>query len=393
MKFLLLILLGLQAQAFEIPGLELVYTYPVETSLVNPDLRNTADVWIEMINGAKKTIDFEEQYVSSKPGELLEPVIAALEKAANRGVKIRFLIEERMLRASYTDTIQRLAKIRGLQVRTLNFGKLGTDGIIHAKYFVVDGREAFLGSANFDWRSLKHVRETGLKITDRGIAKQLAEIFQFDWKAWERLERKQKVALARGGAKIPATAAYLVASPKALLPPGIPDSEAELVRLLGVAKREVRIELMDYAPLQNDHVTYYPTIDNALRAAAARGVRVKLLVSHWNQTSPEIHYLQSLSLVPNVIVKIATIPMAAEGKIPFGRVNHAKFMTIDGEIAWLGTSNWSGGYLDKVRNVEVVMYNEAMAKRLAAFHDQLWESPYGATIDPLKNYPAPNKGE
>jgi hypothetical protein len=140
-------------------------------------------------------------------------------------------------------------------------------------------------------------------------------------------------------------------------------------------------------------VTYYAAIDNAVRAAAARGVKVRLIVSHWNQTDPEIHYLQSLALVPNVSVKIATIPMAAEGKIPFGRVNHAKFMAIDDSIAWLGTSNWAGGYLDKLRNVEIVMKSEAMAKRLAALHDQLWESPYGATIDPLKVYPAPNKGE
>jgi hypothetical protein len=31
-----------------------------------------------------------------------------------------------------------------------------TQGVLHAKYFVVDGREAYLGSQNFDWRALAH---------------------------------------------------------------------------------------------------------------------------------------------------------------------------------------------------------------------------------------------
>ena len=82
-----------------------------------------------------------------------------------------------------------------------------------------------------------------------------------------------------------------------------------------------------------------------------------------------------------------------EGAIPFARVNHSKIMAIDGKVAWVGTSNWSGGSLDKLRNLEVVVKNEKLAQRLTKLHEQLWSSQYSAKIDPGKEYPAkPDRG-
>ncbi|WP_284950996.1 hypothetical protein, partial [Cutibacterium avidum] len=42
---------------------------------------------------------------------------------------------------------------------------------------------------------------------------------------------------------------YLAASPRAYNPAGVIDSQAELPRLLAGAKRRVRVQVMDYAPL------------------------------------------------------------------------------------------------------------------------------------------------
>ncbi|VTP60228.1 nuclease NucT [Serratia rubidaea] len=105
-------------------------------------------------------------------------------------------------------------------------------------------------------------------------------------------------------------------------------------------------------------------IDNALRSAAARGVQVELMVADWNTKKPEIDYLKSLALLPNVQLKVVTIPVADGGFIPYARVIHSKIMTIDERLAWVGTSNWSGGYLDNSRNLELVLNNEALAARL-----------------------------
>jgi phosphatidylserine/phosphatidylglycerophosphate/cardiolipin synthase-like enzyme len=393
--FLLLFAAALPAfAAFEVPGFELVTTIPVDTALPNPDLRETEAVWCEMIDGAQKTLDFEEQYASSKPGEPLEHVIERMEAAGKRGVKIRFLLDKKMLRATYPETVERLKKIPGLDFRLIDFSQLVNDSIVHAKYFVVDGKQAFVGSQNFDWRSLKHVHESGLLVSEAAIAAKIQSVFNQDWKAAGLLAAGKKAPPLnlKTPPAAPGERAYLVASPAAYNPKGVPDSEAELVRLIGRAEKEIRIQLLDYSPSYRDH-SYYAPIDLALRAAAARKVKVKLMVSHWNQVKPEIDYIKSLAVLPGIEVKIVTLPHAKEGFIPFARVNHSKIMEIDGKIAWVGTSNWSGGYLDRVRNLELVVQDAKLATRLEALHEQLWSSPYAANVEILKDYPPPEKGE
>lgn len=374
------LLFAAAAFAFEVPGFELVYTAPAETAMLQPDLRGTTEVWVEMIGRAKRTIDFEQMSVNSKPGEKLETVIEALEAAAARGVKIRFLLEEKMLRPADADTVARLSKIKNLELRVQPFSKISPGGLGAANFFVVDGKEAFLGSQHFDWRSLQHSQETGLRITDTRIAGGLQGIF---WRDWAGKGGGSASKLAGKGR------AFLVASPST---PGIPSAEAELVRLIESAKKEIRVQLLSYAPLGFDG-RYYGVIDQALRAASARGVRIMLLVSHWNQAKPAIDHLKSLSLIPGVAVSIVTVPMAKGGKIPFARVIHSSYMVVDDSIAWLGTSDWRGGYFQNFRGVEVVVKDEALARRLATMHQQLWISPYGASLDILKEYPEPNRGD
>jgi phosphatidylserine/phosphatidylglycerophosphate/cardiolipin synthase-like enzyme len=133
-------------------------------------------------------------------------------------------------------------------------------------------------------------------------------------------------------------------------------------------------------------------IDNAVRAAAARGGSGKLMVSHWNLEKPGVDYLKSLAMLPNVQVRIVTLPQASTGFIPFARVIHSKTMSIDGQVAWVGTSNWGGGYLDNSRNLEVILRNEKMAQRLAQQHEHTWTSAYAQPLDINKDYPTPNKG-
>jgi len=398
MKLFCVFLLFLSAPAFaqfEVNGIELVYTAPVETTLAAPDLRGPQEVWVEMIDSAKRTLDFGEMYAVSKAGEPLEKVIEAMERAGERGVKIRFMLETKMLRASDSATIERLKKIKGIDFKLYEFAKLGTDGIVHAKYFVVDGALAYVGSQNFDWRSFKHIHETGFRVSNAKIAKQVSEIFEQDWKFAAQIESKQEIASFKynhNDAVVSGKeAAYLVAGPPNILPKGVIPSEKEIVRLMGSAKTEIRAQVLDYSTSHRDK-SPYQTIDKALRAAAARGVRVKLMVSHWSTEKFAIDSLKSLAQVPNVEVRVVTIPRAKEGKIPFARVNHSKIMTIDDEIAWVGTSNWSGGYLDKLRNLEIVMKNPTMAKRVAQLHEQLWASEYAAPVDQAKTYGKPDKG-
>lgn len=381
---------------FAIPGFELVHTVPVETALATPDLREPVRVWRELFDGAKREIAIAQFYVAGQDGEPLDEVITRLEAAAARGVKIRFLMEDKGQKLSVPATLERLKKIPGIEFRLLDYNKLSGNGIIHAKYLIVDREQAFVGSQNFDWRALKHIHETGLRVSEPTMVAKIQAIFEQDWQAQ---------ALVAAGKPVPslpqpaadsfdiAQKAFLLSSPKAWNPPGVGDSEEVLPRLLAQAKQEVRVQVMDYAPLSYapGRRPFYAVIDNALRAAVQRGVKVKLMVSNWNTEEPAIDHLKSLAMLPGIEIRIVTIPQASNGFVPFARVIHTKTMVIDGELAWVGTSNWSGGYFDKSRNLEIVLRDKAMADRVAALHEQTWSSSYAAPIDVMKHYPKPAK--
>jgi len=390
------LLLSPLAQAdFSIPGFELVHTVPVDTVLGTADLRQPGPVWIELFDGAKQRIDIGQFYAADHPGSVMDKVIEHLEAAGKRGVKIRFLLEEKGLKLSDAATLERLRAVPNLTFRVLPFGQL-SGGIIHAKYMVVDGKQAFVGSQNFDWRSLEHIHETGLRISDATVVGQVQAIFDQDWQAQQALAENRPVPLPATGQEPARTGNYLVASPHRYNPPGVGDSQLELPRLLGEAKKEVRVQLLDYAPLSygpDRTRPYYAVIDNAVRAAAARGVSIKLMVSNWNTDPLELPYLKSLAVLPNVQIRIVTLPEAKQGFIPYARVIHSKAMEIDGQVAWVGTSNWLGGYLDNSRNLEVVMRSDAMAKRLGELHEQLWDGPYSRALGVADEYPAPHPGQ
>ncbi|CAI1783680.1 phospholipase D-like domain-containing protein [Serratia proteamaculans] len=391
----LLMLSQSAAARFDIPGYELVYTAPVETALQADDLRNTAEVWQQMFDAAKTRIDLGQFYVANQQGSLLDGVLQHLKAAGERGVKIRFLMEEKGIRISTPETLEQLKAIPNLELRIIPYQRL-SGGILHAKYLLVDGELAFVGSQNFDWRALAHIHETGLRISDAGVVGQIQAIFEQDWQAQALLTADKPVPQLPYQPKTETPQGnYLVASPRAYNPAGVIDSQVELPRLLATAKQRVRVQVMDYAPLSYgpEHSRpYYAVIDNALRSAAARGVKIELMVANWNTKKPDIAWLKSLAVVPNVQVKIVTIPPASSGFIPFARVIHSKMMTIDGETAWIGTSNWTGGYLDNSRNLELVLHSPAMSQRVDKLYSQLWDSVYAEPIKLDYDYPAPKPG-
>lgn len=372
--------------AFTVPGYELVYSYPAETTLAETDLRQAQDVWPEMFDRSKKTIDVEQFYITPSTGEPLEASLQALERAAARGVKIRFLLEKKFEKNSL-DGIARLKAIPGLELRILEWSKVQGSGIIHAKFFIVDSTQAYVGSQNFDWRSLKHIHEMGLAVTDGPVVKQVQSVFDHDW---ARADEKSDLKLSE--AKSPEAdrsgRAYLVASPWRHNPVGVGDSESELVRVIGEAQDEILVQNMEYLPLTYARPPrFYPVIDTALRAAAVRGVKIKLLVSHWTAEEPGIKHLQSLAVLPGVEARVISIPQAKGGPIPFARVTHSKYMVVDGKTLWLGTSNWRGGYFDDSRNLEVIVKDPALAARAAAVQKHLWDSPYAVPLqEPSKPY-------
>ena len=376
------------------PDLVLVESSPVETPLDHADIPDAHGVWPEMVNGATKTVDVAQFYVSNAPGSRLEPVIQALEAAADRGVKVRVLAEEKFYK-QYPETLERLAKRPGIQMRRLDTAALLGSGVLHAKYFVVDGREAYLGSQNFDWRALEHIQELGLRIRVPEVVRSLTDIFELDWAlasggtvpvpSPDKQVGGPFLARVEGGT-VRVTPAH---SPQGYLPdPGMWDLP-KLVALIDGAKRSVRVQLLTYRAKGRDGSTF-SELEDALKRAAARGVKVELLLADWGKRKGTIEGLQELQAPPGLTVKLVTIPQWSGGFIPFARVVHAKYMVVDGERAWLGTSNWERDYFTKSRNVGLVVEGEAFARQLERFFADTWTSPYAAEVDQKATYTAPN---
>jgi phosphatidylserine/phosphatidylglycerophosphate/cardiolipin synthase-like enzyme len=358
------------------PGFELVETAPIETVLDHRDIPDAADVWLAMIEGARRSVDLAEFYASNHQPSRLEPVIAAIEAAIARGVRVRFLAEHGFV-ATYPETLDRLARA-GATVREIDLrGVAGAGGILHAKYFIVDERDAFFGSQNFDWRALEHNYELGARVRDPAVVGGLAAIFAADWaRAGGEPAPAIRVPAARGPIE-------LVASPPACNPPGIAWDLPRIVSLIDAATATITVEALSY------HAGEWDELEAPLVGAAQRGVEVQLLFADWTKRPKTITGLQRLARLPHLAVRLTTIPPWSGGFVPFARVTHAKALVVDGKRAWLGTSNWEKEYFYGSRNVGVIIEDAALAGQLAGFFATLWQSPYAIAVDPDAHYTPP----
>ena len=392
-------------------AIQLVETAPLETSLGSDDLPETWEVWIDMLEHATQTVELMHFYASSREDSRLEQVIEALFAATDRGVRVRFLLDERF-REQYPETMDRLADQPGITLRRVDFDQVqGADGqprsgVLHAKAMVVDAEDVYIGSANFDWRSLAHIQELGIRARSPELAGVVLACFEADWQVATHGELKE------GGPPTPrrsfgGTAIPLVFGSETVrvLPVVSPGGEADpagqkaavreleaILGLLGSATKSIRVQLLTY-DTDAWGSGYWPELEVALRSAASRGVRVEFLLADWCQRPGRIDRLKSLQCLPNIEIRLVTIPQHSSGFQPFSRVIHAKYLVVDGQNAWLGTSNWQRGYFYQGRNLGVVVDGAAFAGRLSDFFSATWGSPYAQTLDPGKPYTAPRVAE
>ena len=160
--------------------LTIVESVPEETVYGSTLTARPLEVWLGMINGAAKTLDIEQFYIATVPGEPMVQVLSAIKAAAERGVKVRVIVDRVMMKESGAP-LRDLASVSNIETRVINYKKLG-GGIQHSKFFIVDSSAVYAGSQNFDWRSLKHIHEVGLKIESRRAARTFETIFEADWR-------------------------------------------------------------------------------------------------------------------------------------------------------------------------------------------------------------------
>ncbi|MCE1165585.1 MAG: phospholipase D-like domain-containing protein [Bacteroidetes bacterium] len=380
---------------------QLVESAPEETIIKESGLPRPADVWADMIKSAQKTIDIEQFYIANEKGEPLENIINEIRNAAARGVQIRVILDKSFF-DRYKESAADIENTKNITIKKIPFGKIG-GGVMHAKYFVVDGEDLFVGSQNFDWRALKHIHEMGVRIKHKELAEMFLTIFEMDWKLCDNYGQEtieslktikpetvynSKKKLTVETDEFGKIALYPAFSPKDIVPNGFSKEEFEILKMIKGAKRKLRLQFYSYSLKGSKKGEMYRKIDDELRKAAKRGVDIKIIFSDWAIKKDATEQIQSLSTVPGIEIKFSTIPQYSKGYIPFARVQHCKFFTADDKMSWVSTSNLEQDYFYESRNATLILRNEKINQTLESVFDRVWNSPYVEKVDPEKEYKA-----
>lgn len=404
--------------------IELVESIPVETSLDNPDIRNTQEVWLEMINSAQKTLDIEQFYISNKDGEALDTIIKAIIAAGERGVRIRVIVDAKMYN-TYPETVDMLKTKKNIEIGLFDVEKI-FGGIQHSKFIIADSVNYFIGSQNFDWRALSHIHELGIhfkgkfdysdknnpnpfRFLNDSIIKKFnfnifsewyLHLFNYDF----HIVKDLPSPLARynilqlnemytfNTISYDTVRLFPCISPVVYREPLLWEDIYSIIKIIANSKTELLLQFLTYNPYTKDS-TYWGEIDSTIINAANRGVKVKLIVSDWCLYEPALSHLKYLSSIPNIEVKYTSIPDWSGGYIPYARVEHCKFIISDNKTFWLGSSNMEKSYFYNSRNVGIVVENDKLSSQVRDIFYKSWDSEYAHQIAPDGNYTPREHGE
>jgi phosphatidylserine/phosphatidylglycerophosphate/cardiolipin synthase-like enzyme len=371
--------------------LELGYSFPTETSLCVPGVRNAADIWLEMFKAAKNTIDIEQLYISSPGHTVVDEYLSLIKGVTERGGAVKFIFDKKLFdenvlkgNVDYIRPVNELKKMPGVQIRFPR-SDVVKRGAQHAKFFIIDKRLAWLGSHNFDWRSFEHIVEIGVKISNERLVGQLQTIFDEDWlphktnigrenDAWCEVEYGEETHLAK-----------IISSPDLRRPPLRSLDSFELSNILdGVnnARDTISIQLRNFSIKPRPPMTQEWTIlSTALASAARRGVQVNMLLdSRVTNSLEQKQMLAILSSGSNFEIRVLTIPDSLVGKLPFARMLHAKMLVVDSALSWIGTGNWTPDDFLRSRNAGILVRGSKFARDLGEIFQTCWCSAYSSAI-------------
>ena len=302
-------------------------------------------------------------------------------------------------------------------VKYLDFKKLIGGGIIHTKLWISDNKHFYLGSANTDWRSLRQVKELGiLGINCPAIGEDLQKMFDIYWYLTSNpvpasfpplldtqfnTNNPMKLNIEEDGSDMDI---FLVSSPPQFCSESRTVGIDGLLQVLNSANEFIYIEVMEYFPaiIYSDPNRYWPIIDDALRRAVFdRGVELRFLAGlmpHNVTRQDEYNYLASLAALDGsgsqgevrCSVKLFIIPeyTPEQEKIPYARVNHAKFVVTE-KHSYVSTSNWSGDYFTSTAGISAVMKCAApvppqsgVCQTLLSVFERDWNSEYIKPLTP-----------
>uniref|UniRef100_A0A8D3E2C2 5'-3' exonuclease PLD3 n=1 Tax=Scophthalmus maximus TaxID=52904 RepID=A0A8D3E2C2_SCOMX len=375
--------------------------------------------WLSLVAEARSSVDIASFYwtLTNKDTGTSEPTAyqgeTILKELAELSGKLSVRIAVNTPQQSQPQDDLSLLSDSGADIRTVNMREL-TSGVLHTKFWVVDKKHIFIGSANMDWRSLTQVKELGAVVYNCScLAADLGKIFEAYWFLGEsqsipspwptnfstlyNKDTPLQVPLNNTPASV-----YLSSSPPSFCAAGRTQDLQSILSVMDDAQSFIYIAVMNYLPtMEFSHPKrYWADIDTQLRRVAyEKRVKVRLLISCWASTQPVMFpFLKSLGSVYepksklDIQVRLFVVPASPKQKeIPFARVNHNKYMVTD-KIAYIGTSNWSGDYFEHTAGSALVVNQTAsqsleptVQSQLKAVFERDWSSDYSTPLTQHSN--------
>ncbi|MGI4850825.1 MAG: phospholipase D-like domain-containing protein [Janthinobacterium lividum] len=289
--------------------------------------------WLEAINEAKISIDMSAYRLSDSK------IVAALERASQRNVKINLLLEPDPAGHDKTNNVktpvERLETMN--QVKIFHLSKDFKQA--HYKMAVIDKRIGLISTGNLDEESFEGIpgkeeacRDFIVPVFQSDTVAEMLRVFQADC-------RHQKIA------------------PNNISLIWGPDHQrSEYERLIQSAKKKIRIYQQD---IQDEKMA------NLIANMAKEGKDVQLIMMPYPFGHKEDKNIPNQNLI-----------FENGGKVGLCKAHyiHAKIIIIDDEMMYLGSCNMYPSSLDSVRELGILIDNPKIIQQVIATFDEDWNS-------------------
>ncbi|KAL0964524.1 hypothetical protein UPYG_G00325140 [Umbra pygmaea] len=258
-----------------------------------------------------------------------------------------------------SNSVELVSLSRHSEVHYINMTAL-TKGFLHASFWVVDQHHIYIGSGSMDWRSLSTRKELGILVYNCScLALDLHRVFTLYWQLqykdfipsiWSKRlsalwNKEETLHLLLNNTKADV---FVSSSPDVFSPKDRTVDLDAISYVIQKASRFIYISITDYLPLtiRNTH-RYWSRIDGMLREALIlRNIRVRLLVSCWEQTDPlTFNFVWSLKALCMDLTNCSMEAKFFSPRVQRDRtlqgVNHNRFMVTDTAV-YIGNFDWVG---------------------------------------------------
>ena len=306
--------------------------HPGSLALLPEDGR---DIYFEAFGAARREIRIEICVLEDPL------VLQSLKGAIDRGVRVRVIVDRGKYEALPSEQGNLAAYLTGAGAQLHLSNPIFPRSF--PKVILIDERYALIGSACLDTTTFVQYRDYAYVSDEPGTIKDLSRLFENDW-----------LHSANPGEPFPTyNPTPVITQPSLIVSPV--NAAYRLVSFIQNARRTLDVT----SELLGD-----PTLESELAAAAAKGVRVRLIAPETvNGATRDIQQLQLSSLsalkAAGIQIHVTRPPESAES--PY---MHARTAVADGKRAYLGSISLSPDSATHNREVGLILDGEHVVREL-----------------------------